>query len=365
MVSMPTLADGPSLSAGLDEESLKRLAPFVNRPVEAIYPPGSIIKPLVLSAAVMERVHRVDGTITCTGHFYPEHTDRARCWLYRPPNFGTHGELATEEAIARSCNLYFYTLADRLGMSRLSSWYRRFGLGEPLDVGLLYPATDRSGAAQQLGESGGIVPGEAEMAALRSRGELNFASVIMGIGQGPVAWTPVQAANAYATLARAGQVLDATLIADESMRPRPRASRADLNLDRAIVTTALEGLRRSVMESYGTGHHIRHADRSLEPIFNVPGVIVWAKTGTAQAPPIRGVPGAGAETDGEGSMLDHAWFVGLVGPGPAERAEPQYAIAVIVEYGGSGGRTAGPIANQIILALQKEGYLAGAQEVGP
>jgi cell division protein FtsI/penicillin-binding protein 2 len=357
MVSMPTLAMGQALSTGLSDQELARLAPSINRPVEAIYPPGSIIKPLVLSAAIMERVYGLDGTITCTGHFFPEHTDRARCWLYRPPAFSTHGEVGVEEAIARSCNIFFYTLADRLGMKRLSEWYRRFGLGEPLDVGLLHSAGDAAGRPIRLGESGGRVPDDGDMAALRARGELHFASIIMGIGQGPVAWTPVQAANAYATLARAGRVLDATLIVDDTVRPGgPRTARPDLRLDPAVVARALEGLRRSVMEDYGTGHHIRYADRSTEPIINAPGVTVWAKTGTAQAPPIRSAPGAD-DGDGDSAMLDHAWFVGLVGPGARARAEPQYAIAVIVEYGGSGGRTAGPVANQIILALQDEGYL--------
>ena len=84
----------------------------------------------------------------------------------------------------------------------------------------------------------------------------------------------------------------------------------------------------------------------------------WAKTGTAQAPPLK------HDDNGDGEIseseviehMDHAWFVGLVGP---RNGTPLYAISVIVEYGGSGGRTAGPIANQIIRALQAEGYLPG------
>ena len=121
---------------------------------------------------------------------------------------------------------------------------------------------------------------------------------------------------------------------------------------------SLEGLRKSVSED-GTGHHITLADGTRLPIFNAHGVTVWGKTGTAQAPPLRA-----ADTNGDGEIdgddegregLDHAWFVGLVGPG--EPARPRYAIAVIVEYGGSGGKVAGPVANQIVHALQAEGYL--------
>ena len=82
---------------------------------------------------------------------------------------------------------------------------------------------------------------------------------------------------------------------------------------------------------------------------------VWGKTGTAQAPPLD--LNADGEITPEERGFDHAWFVGLVGPDDAQR--PMFALAVIVEYGGSGGRVAGPIANQVIRALQKEGYLPG------
>ena len=185
----------------------------------------------------------------------------------------------------------------------------------------------------------------------------------MGIGQGPFTWTPLHAANAYATLARGGTIRDATIVTAGSLEARV-INREDLNLKPSAVKAALEGLRQSVMESHGTGHHILLPGSVREPIINANGVTIWAKTGTAQAPPLK------QDDNGDGKFsesevienLDHAWFVGLVGP---RGATALYAISVIVEYGGSGGRTAGPIANQIIRALQAEGYLPGDHQAPP
>ena len=357
LVSMPTRA----MADDLGKDRLRLENPWVNRAIEAVYPPGSIIKPLVLTAAVTEGVHRLDQTIECTGHYFPGRDDIARCWIYREKwGFATHGPLPAEDAVARSCNIFFYTLADRLGIERISRWYRRFGLGSVLHVGLEQVCTEPNDAGEprtvRIGEAGGTVPDADEIAEIRRAGREAFDTIILGIGQGPITWTPLQAANAYATIARGGVVRDATLLVDDPRGTRPKRC-GDLSLDPRAVQAALEGLRRSVMEHYGTGHHIRYADHSTEPIFNAKGVTIWGKTGTAQAPPLDLNGDHEIAPDEEG--FDHAWFVGLVGPNDTRR--PMFAIAVIVEYGGSGGRVAGPIANQIIHALQHEGYLPAVE----
>ncbi len=356
MVSMPTMEMGSRMSASRRTVDF----PWVNRAVEAVYPPGSIIKPLVLAAAVEEGRHALDHPIECTGHYYEDRQTIARCWIFREHfGFQNHGPLRAAEALARSCNIFFYSLGDRLGLPRLSSWFARFGLGEPLQLGLAIERVDEEGASTLVGEAGGTIPDEREVARLRERRDsIPFAAVMAGIGQGPITWTPVQAANAYATIARGGIVRDATLVRDEQ-RLTPRSSREHAPLSPRLVETILEGLRQSVEESFGTGYQIRYDDRDLPPhrIMNVPGVINWAKTGTAQAPALRVDSTGDGIPDSWMTGLSHAWFVGLVGS--ERRREPEYAIAVIVEYGGSGGRVAGPIANEIVRALQDEGYLEG------
>lgn len=358
MVSMPTRADGEEMDAR--RQAIEQ--PWVNRPVEAIYPPGSIIKPLVLVAAVTEGVHDLTETIECIGHYFPHVKNVARCWIYRERwGYTTHGPLVAEDALGQSCNIFFYTLADRLGMNRLAAWYGRFGMGSPLHVGLEYEYLGRDADGNErtirTGEAGGHIPDAAEMSESALAGRLDFDTIILGIGQGPIAWTPLHAANAYATIARGGTIRDAKLVSDDSIAPRPRRCN-DLHLHGAAVDAALEGLRRAVSEG-GTGHHITYSPGDREAIFNAEGVNVWGKTGTAQAPKLilEDTNANGRLDAGDDGIdgLDHAWFVGLVGP--ADTRRPMFALSVIVEYGGSGGRVAGPVANQIIHALQREGYL--------
>lgn len=360
----------PGLASVLPPGEASRLAPGIHRGFEGIYSPGSILKPLTYLAATAEGVFPVDGTVACTGHFFPENPTVARCWIHRPRyhmtthSAGEKGPLGPEEALARSCNIYFYTLAQRLGAERLTAWLRRFGLGAPLGVGLRRPMRLGDGREVMVGESAGVVPGEEALARMRSQRDA-LTPIILGIGQGPMAWTPLHAANAYATIAREGVVRDAVLVRRVGGEPwippeRGMGSReadADLHLPPRAVDHVLRGLRQAIEASWGTGHHLTFSDGSREPIFSIPGVRVLGKTGTAQAPPLR------LDLDGDGVVdrtvtdLDHAWFVGLVGD--ARRARPRYAVAVLVEYGGSGGKVAGPLAAQVIRALQQEGYLVG------
>ncbi|MGA1267114.1 MAG: penicillin-binding transpeptidase domain-containing protein [Phycisphaerales bacterium] len=351
--SWPTLADAAELS----EDDQRRLMPGLDRASQAVYPPGSIVKPLIYAGAVARGKLAADAAIACNGHFFPGHKDRARCWIWRPQyGMTTHsaqcgGALDVEAAISRSCNIYFYTVAQKLGLSGLVAWYRDLGLGQTLGTGLQGPriASERG----EAGESSGILPGAAQVEALQARRDA-FTPVIMGIGQGPIAWTPLQAANAYATLARGGQIRDPRIVQEDAALPPDRRG-GSLGIPPRAVKRALEGLRQSVEAGHGTAHHVRYGDGTTEPIFQVPGVRVWGKTGTAQAPPLR------LDQDGDGrgdrtvSGLDHAWFVGLAG----DRADsvPRYAIAVVVEHGGSGGKTAGPVAEQVVHALLDEGYL--------
>ena len=128
MVSWPTVA------AGEDFNDVVRAArnPSLNRAIEGSYPPGSIIKPIVYVSAVRSGVFGADEEIECNGHFFGEGDPFGRCWIYtKQNNYLTHskvisGPLCVEAAISRSCNIYFYTVAQRMGLRTLTDWYRIF-----------------------------------------------------------------------------------------------------------------------------------------------------------------------------------------------------------------------------------------------
>jgi penicillin-binding protein 2 len=320
-------------------------APYVNRAIAKPYPPGSIAKALMLCGANQRGVLDLDRGIVCTGHLLPNRPDIFRCWIYKHYNGLTHSPygqpLLAPEALERSCNIFFYTLGQRLGPMGVAAVYHEFGLGDGFDLGVGTEWPGKIGALDStIGDGSDLLASDA---------------ILMGIGQGPVTWTPLHAADAYATIARAGYRVRPTLIADGG----GSAPAEDLGIPRRAIVDALEGLSLSVNSQNGTGHHLSYVNAEglnrREPIFTVPGVEVWGKTGTATAPDLR------VDTDGDGPLPvqtvrsgDHSWYVVLVGP---EGQGPRYAIAVVMDYAGSGGRVSGPIVNQIVLALRAEGYL--------
>lgn len=403
MVSTPgfTLEDVREHPERLFDEAAG--APGVNRALSRPYAPGSIVKPLMYCAAVAEGVWPVDRRVECTGHLFPDRPTMFRCWIFKNPPHITHTQqighsLGPAEAIGVSCNIYFYSVGRALGAERIATWYERLGVGRGAvrpELGLSgqyagavgrppptpvsgragepaeapgVPALPESAAdAEEMGQISGLAPAPPSASPASGGGSRGprvslSEATLMGIGQGPVAWTPLHAADAYATLARGGVRLVPRLRTDAP------ATRVDLGFTPDSVALAMEGLRMSVADDRGTGHHITlltpDGTPRRENIFNaaqagaggVGAVTVWGKSGTAdsgrRATDADGRPIL--DPAGRPVTIDHAWFVLLVG---GSDGVPRYAVALLVEQGGSGGRVAGPLANQLIWALRHEGYL--------
>ncbi len=324
------------------------MTPAVNRAISQPYAPGSIVKPLVLCGAVTDGKYNITERIACTGHYLPNEPNILRCWTEK--QFGTNHSVLFQhdvdgsDAIMGSCNIFFYEMGKRLGLMGISGWYEKFGVGPHAarwELGLGY---EYEGALPDGAKSG---PSDA---------------YLLGIGQGQIAWTPMHAADAYATLARAGIKIRPRLLKDS-----PTIT-SDLRLNPAGVEQALTGLRRAATEDQNsTAHHITIPTLRgpvREVIFNVlqePGLHVWAKSGTADASAI-----VAKDENGRNRVMrdgDHAWCVLLCGDESSGSPRPKYAVAVVADYGGSGGRVSGPIANQVVRALLNAGYLKRSARV--
>lgn len=313
--------------------------PRINRCVAMNYRPGSIMKPIVLAAAVNAGHYHAGHTITCTGHYFDDHPDQLRCWIYKE-HLLTHGPMSGWEALMNSCNIFFYTLGDRLQTEVMAQWYRDFGFGRSTRCGL--PDEVRGNVPDPARAGDNTAPG------FDDRNDPLF----LAIGQGDIDITPMQIASAYATLARGGYRVPPKVVTAPRLENPPES--LDLHLDPSGVDEALKGLYNVVNNPLSqTGHHISSLP-GRPRIINVPGVDVYGKSGTADASPQR----IDSNGDGRRDMIvqdgDHAWFVAIIQPEGAPR--PTHVIAVVVEYGGSGGRVAGPIVNQIVHALRHDGY---------
>lgn len=328
---------------------------YLNRAIDKPYPPGSIVKPLVLCGAVAAGKYSPDDRIACTGLFFPDKPSVYRCWIYKQFT-STHTDqlghdLNGADGIRCSCNIFFYEMGRRLGVDGIRSVFAEFGVGNtaaPFNMYGMQPLASFEDPEARKAEAGRRVFVNEQRGTLVSaeKGTIPEA-ILMGIGQGPITWTPLHAASAYGDIARGGVRIDPRIYANA-----PEV-RNDLRIPSRAIAQALEGLHGSANAKFGTTYTITF-ETGIERIFNVPGVDVWAKSGTADTNPFKASfdqpdgRGEGEEYDG-----DHAWCVALAGVG----GKPKYAIAVVVDYGGSGGKVAGPVANQVIWALVGEGYL--------
>lgn len=309
-----------------DEDILKLIndetnIPLLNRTIASVYPPGSTIKPIVAAAALMNNEVTPSEQIVCNGYLYPGNKNAYRCMIYRNTGHG-HGPLDMIHAIEMSCNIYFYTMGQRLGVDRLVSVYDMVGFGRRTGLGL------REETDGDLLKPGAIRDAD------RARVEATF----MAIGQGRISATPLQMANAYATLLRGGVSLPPRIILGEGRTP-VRAG----TINPSYVQTVHQGMNLVVQGNRGTARSMR---------LRIP---VAGKTGSAEATRTL------IKEDGTKEIVSDsdAWFVGYV---PADR--PQYVIAAVMEFGGHGGTMAVPMAREAILAMQKRGYLP-AMDVQP
>ncbi|MEM9069646.1 MAG: penicillin-binding protein 2 [Myxococcota bacterium] len=308
--------------AAYAELSSNPFRPLIDKTIYETYYPGSTYKPVSALAALDGEIIDPSERVECIG-YYQIGTDRPRCT-------SAHGDVDMRQALVQSCNVYFYALGEQVGLERLNRYGREFGFGTAAGIGINSEARGFLASRQWYIERFGR---------FRVGETLNAA-----IGQGNTRVTLLQLALAYGALANGGDLYkpqliesvrepDGTLV--EEMRPEVRHHIA---VDDELLDYVNEGLHGVVNAQSGTAYDAR-IDGGIE---------ISGKTGTAE---IRaGTPRT--EVDERRAWYfrrSHAWFAGFA---PSEN--PEVAIVVLVEHGGSGGRAAAPIAIRIL-----QDYLGG------
>jgi penicillin-binding protein 2 len=304
--------DDMQLSALLTEDA----RPLFDRATKMSIPPGSLFKVVTALALLQSGAVDPDEPFHCQGYLHSP--DRQRCFIFRRFGVG-HGELTLADALAQSCNVYFYHFATQSGCGPLIDWAQRLGLGQATGIDLPDEAAGRLPTPDNIEQLEGHAWGLSDTQSL-------------AIGQSSLAVTPLQMARLMAAIANGGTLLTPHVtqsgIGDESFQ---RAGKPCSIAPQASAVIR-EGLKRVVADPNGTAHA---AFESLP-------VSVAGKTGTA-------------ETGRE--RRDHAWFAGYV---PAD--SPRFAFAMALEHAGGGAAVAAPIARRLIERMIELGYF-GAVEV--
>lgn len=313
LVSVPSFDPG-EFAGGISKARWQELQddprkPLINRAVGSATAPGSVFKVITAIAGLETgRTSIHDGTY-CSGVIYLGR------WPKRCHRRSGHGAVGFTEAIAKSCDVFFYRLGQRLGPTTLAGYARRMGLGA------------RTGADIAGGEVAGVVP---DPAWKRRRGLgpwVGGDTVDYGIGQAMLACTPIQICAAVAAIANDGTLYVPQLVASvttygdgSTSRTQPARPKVARRLDlRPQTLAAVRGGMEAVVAPGGTGTRCA-----------IPGVRVAGKTGTA-------------ERRARGDRVNDAWFVGFA---PADR--PRIVVCVYLEEGGHGGENAAPIARAVM-----------------
>ncbi|HEX3034995.1 MAG TPA: penicillin-binding protein 2, partial [Thermodesulfobacteriota bacterium] len=318
--------DPSDFARGIQAKKWKELLedptfPLINRATQGLYAPGSVFKIVTAAAGLKEGVIDTNTRFYCPGS-YTLGRKTFKCWKK-----GGHGTVNLHRAIVQSCDVYFYNVAERLGIDRFAFHIKSFGFGSPTGI--------------DLSERAGIAPSrEWKLKAFKApwySGE----TVVAGIGQGYVSVSPLQIAVMTATVANGGRILKPQIV-KKVVSPEGNVVavygpeiKGRLPIDEKMITAIKDGLKAVVNEGGGTGR----ASRLDE-------MLVAGKTGTAQVI---------SQTDNinKDEHKDHAWFTAYA---PADDAE--IAVTVLVENGGKGGSVAAPRVRQILeayLKLKKEG----------
>ena len=324
MASEPGYDPSVFVNRGTNAERMELLSGqkpnrMTHRAYREVYPPGSVFKIMMAAAALEEQV--IDGRTRfhCPGHYTIDGRGRRwHCWQRRG-----HGAMNVVEALAFSCDVFFYNVGRRLEVDRMVFYSNLMGMGVLTGIDL-------------PGESAGLIPSREWKAAMNAEKPIweqqwyPGETINLSIGQGSCTTTPLQNAVMMACIVNGGY----------RVRPFLNKSQGVLRSEKLFSDSTLEevmkGLRMCVEKGSpaptGTGRRA-----------HVSGIDVIGKTGTAQVMALSNIAQYASEEDIPYEKKHHAWFTA----GVMDKT-PRIAIAILIEHGHSGGTAAAPVAKEII-----------------
>ena len=295
--------------------------PQLNRAIQGLYPPGSTIKPMVALAGLEEKIITATSKVFCPGYYkLPNVKRKFNDWKRTG-----HGHVDMKDSIAQSCDVFFYDLANKMGIDKLHDNLTLFNFGSKTGIDI-------------PGEKGGIMPSTTWKKINRNEPWYKGETLIAGIGQGFMTSSPLQLAVATAALANKGQLFQPTLLKATQISGEPIIEAKNKRSKQIPIKNikhweeAIDGMRMTIYAPKGTA---RRLNKGLT--YTLAG-----KTGTAQVFGLDAEEKYIAEKYEE-KLRDHALFTGF-----APIKNPEIAIAVIVENAGSGSSKAAPLARQVL-----------------
>ncbi len=319
LVSSPTY-DPNEFTNGISSENWNGLLndprkPLLNKCMSGQYPPGSTIKMIIILAALEQGIITPETEYFCNGK-HPFGDNVFHCWKRHG-----HGKVDLLSAISKSCDVYFYEIAEKLDINDIADMARRFGLGQIFSLGV-------------DGEKNGLVPDKQWKRAVLNEAWHLGETLNVSIGQGAMLVTPLQLAVMTSRVATGMEVMPRLISTGDTLSEDPVFHQIQANPFHLRI--ARKGMEM-VMEPKGTAHDLRRAKSAVKQA---------GKTGTAQVRRISAderKSGVLKNEEKPWNARDHALFVGYA---PAEN--PEVAVAVLVQHGGGGATKAAPIGRDVL-----------------
>ena len=304
--------------------------PLANKAISGNYPPGSTFKMIVAIAALEDNLINPEDLFECNG-FYELEQRKFHCWKY-----SGHASTDLLKGIEESCDVYFYNLAERIGIERIAKTARKFGIG-------ITPNLPLSGISK------GLLPSKSWKKNNKNQSWFTGDTLNSGIGQGYLLSTPIQIAIMTARIATGLEIKPSLLKAIDG-KPVKYDKHKLLDIKKSTLDIIRQAMFGVVNNKTGTAFNSRLINETK---------IFAGKTGTSQIRQIseqERKKGIIKNQDLPRNQRDHALFTGY-----APFTNPKFSVSIVVEHGGSGGKVAAPIARDILL-YALNGALPSLQE---